>query len=66
MYKRNKGNSNSGTKETYWTILTSTFHSTVAQVLQHVQCLSSQYPRKMNNLSHIVLSFSPQGKNSSL
>lgn len=54
MYKRNKGTSNSGNKETYWTIFTSTFYSSVIQVLQHVQCLSSQYPRNMNNLSCIV------------
>lgn len=51
-----KGTSNSGNKETYWTIFTPTFYSSVIQVLLHVQCLSSQYPWNMNNLSRIVCS----------
>lgn len=51
-----KGTSNSGNKETYWTIFTLTFYSSVIQVLQHVQCLSSQYPRNMNNLTYCLFS----------
>jgi len=40
--QRNKGTSNPQNKETYWTIFTSAFYSSIIKVLQHIQCLSPQ------------------------